>query len=55
MESYQERYIENVRTIDSLNDYSQEPGEDFSAWYEKRLHNEALSEELRQENIRILN
>ena len=55
MEAYQERYIENIRAIDSLNDFGSTADEGFSAWYERHPANAARREALRQENIRILN
>ena len=55
MQSYQQRYIENVREVMRLGDFYGVPRADFSSWYAVQKANRQRMAELKRENIELLN
>lgn len=55
MQTYQQRYIDNVREIMHLGDFYSVPRTDFNFWYTSEKANRQRMTELKRENIDLLN
>ena len=55
MNMLQEKYLANVREILSLRDFNRDAALSFEDWYRERLRAESRLEELRKENVALLN
>ena len=55
MQEYQTKYIENLREIQALSDFFAVPTEDYDAWFGEQTRRRARIQDLRRENVELLN
>ena len=55
MEPYQNKYIENLRELQKLNDFFSVATDAFAPWYEEQLRRRVRMEALKRENMTLLN